>query len=349
MKKKLILMLRISLLAIGIGSLAFVPWTFILAWLSPLPDTVQQQVEKVFDYELDGIIVYVDRPDAKPQLFTAGWKNRENKTPADPNALFKIASISKLYIAVAATKLIAEERLSLDTTLASFFPEYAVRIENSNAITLQMMIGHTSGLTNYTDHPDYPWSDLYKHTDEVVQLILDQPAYFSPGSDYGYSNTNYYFLGRILDNTLGYSHHRYIREQIVEPLGLLDTYSLLNEVNPDDVTSGYFVGFEPDLKMNNHVHAGGSMIATASDVGVFIRALNNGALLSEKEQAIYNSLYPLGHTGSLPGYSSQAWYHPNIDTVVVQLVNTGGGMTWSFTELMYSRIVDIITEQAANQ
>ncbi|WP_051275558.1 serine hydrolase domain-containing protein [Aestuariibacter salexigens] len=346
MRRKILLALRLSLLAVGIGSLAFVPWTFVLAWLAPLPDTVQQQVSKVHNYDLDGIIVYVDQAGVEPQLYAAGWKNRENRIPADPDALFKIGSISKLYIAVAAAKLIVEEKLSLDTTLAEFFPEYAERIQGSASITLRMMIGHTSGLTNYTDHPDYPWSDLYKHTDEVMELILDQPANFLPGTAYGYSNTNYYFLGRILDNTLGYSHHRYIREQIVEKLGLQDTYSLLDEVNADELTSGYFVGYEADLKMNSHVHAGGSMIATARDVGVFIRALNDGSLLSQKEQEVYNHIYSLGHTGSLPGYSSQAWYHEDIDTVVVQLVNTGGGMTWNLTELMYNRIVDIIRKKA---
>lgn len=333
------------MLIIGIGSLAFVPWTFLWAWLMPLPNSIQQQVDQVHNYELDGIVVYIDRPNIESELYAAGWKNREQKIPADPNALFKIGSISKLYIAVAASKLIAEQKLSLDTTLAEFFPEYSDRVVGANNISLEMLINHTSGLSNYTDHPDYPWSDLYKHTDEVMALIVDQPEVFKPGTRYGYSNTNYYFLGRILDNALGYSHHQYIRTHIVQALGLSQTYSLLSEVDPEQLTSGYFIGYEPDLKYNNHVHAGGSMIATASDVGTFIRALNDGSLLNELEQAIYNQLYPLGHTGSLPGYSSQAWYHPEIDTVVVQLVNTGGGMSWSYTELMYSRIVAIVEQQ----
>jgi D-alanyl-D-alanine carboxypeptidase len=52
--------------------------------------------------------------------YSAGWKNRENKVLADPHVLFKIASIRKLYIAVAATKLINKQSLSLDDNKTYF-------------------------------------------------------------------------------------------------------------------------------------------------------------------------------------------------------------------------------------
>ena len=64
------------------------------------------------------------------------------------------------------------------------------------------------------------------------------------------------------------------------------------------------------------------MMATAEDVGIFLRALNDGSLLDEYEQAIYSSVYVYGHTGLLPGYYSIARYHEGIDAVVIQFVNT---------------------------
>jgi len=67
------------------------------------------------------------------------------------------------------------------------------------------------------------------------------------------------------------------------------------------------------------------MVATAEDVGVFLRALNDGSLLNDHEQAIYSSIYKYGHSGLIPGYQSIARYHSDIDTVVVQFVNTAGG------------------------
>jgi D-alanyl-D-alanine carboxypeptidase len=89
---------------------------------------------------LDGIIVYVDEAGEPPAFYTAGWKDRENQIPADPQSLFKIASINKLYVAVATTKLVNDQRLSLDDTLADHFPELVGRIEYAETITLRINV-----------------------------------------------------------------------------------------------------------------------------------------------------------------------------------------------------------------
>jgi D-alanyl-D-alanine carboxypeptidase len=94
MTKKQIL--RIVFIIASITSLAFVPWILVKAWILPLPDTVQEQVNEAIGHGLDGVIVYVDQSGKPPELFAAGWHNRENEIPADPKALFKIGSISKL-------------------------------------------------------------------------------------------------------------------------------------------------------------------------------------------------------------------------------------------------------------
>ncbi len=328
-------------------AVVFVPWDIIWVWLEPLPDTVSQQVDEAAHHGLDGIIVYVDKAGAAPQLYAAGWNNRDAKVRADPQSLFKIASISKLYIAAATAKLVSARRLSLDKTLADYLPEYAGKIARAESITLRQMLQHRSGIPNYTDHPDYPWTNLYKDNMGPLELVVDKPADFEPGTTYRYSNTNYWLIGQILDRTLGYSHHQYIRDEILVPLGLNHTYSLLAEVDLDDVMSGYDVGYGPDIKTSDYIHPGGSMVATAQDVGVFLRALIAGTLFDEDEQAIYSSVYEYEHTGLLPGYSSIARYHQDIDTVVVQLVNTSGGNTWTITEIIYSRIVKILRKQQA--
>ena len=114
-------------IAIGLIALFYIPGCISLA---PLPDTVQSEIENALDRGFDGIIVYVDQG-GDTANYAAGWKNRENRIPADPHTLFKIASISKLYIAAAATKLIYNDSLSLDKTLAEYLPDVAGRIENA--------------------------------------------------------------------------------------------------------------------------------------------------------------------------------------------------------------------------
>ena len=87
------------------------------------------------------------------------------------------------------------------------------------------------------------------------------------------------------------------------------------------------------------------MIATAEEVGIFLRALNDGSLLNDEEQAIYSSIYVYEHTGLWPGYSSITRYHKDIDAVVIQFVNTSGGDSWMISEIVYNRVVRILRKQ----
>lgn len=343
--KKLILKILVPAISI-ILTIIFVPWILLRAAIAPLPDTVQEQVNNAVKLGLDGIVVYVDQPPAEPAYYAAGWKDRDKKVPADPNALFKIASISKLYVAAATVKLVAHHDLSLDDTLADLLPELDGRIENADKITLRMLLQHRTGIPDWIEDPDFPWNRSVTDADSVLAFVLDEPALFEPGAKYDYSNTNYLLIGKIIDRTLGYSYKQYIRQEILEPLGLTHTFGSLGEVDASKVFSGYMTDWDGDVRMLDFPAASGSMVATAQDVGIFLRALNDGSLLSDEEQAIYSSVYEYGHTGLLPGYSSIARYHKDIDAVVVEFVNTSGGLTWSLVEMVYRRIIKILREQA---
>lgn len=336
--------LRILFIIVSIASLAFVPWILVKAWILPIPNTIQEQVNKAIDYGFDGMIVYVDEAGKPPALYAAGWHNRKNKIPADPKALFKIASISKLYVAVAVTKLVKNNRLSLDKTLADYFPELVGRIENIEKITLRLMVQHRSGIPNFTDNPDF-WIDTADNRKERLEYVLDLPANFEPNQDYGYSNTNYLLLSQLIDKVVGYNHFQYIKEEILIPLGLNNTFGSPNEVDINDIMSGYYVGYEQDFKAEDM-----GMLATAQDVGIFLRALNDGSVFEEGEQEIYSSIYVYEHTGLVPGYQSIAKYHKDIDAIVIQFNNTTNfdGYDWNLSEIIYSRIVKIVRRKKSS-
>lgn len=345
-KKRIVRILRIVMPIVAIVSfITFAPVEGIWAWIVPLPDTVQEQVDDAIGHGLDGIIVYVDQAGQSSAFYAAGWKNRAAQVPADPHALFKIASISKLYIAVAAAKLVHDQQLSLDDTLNDLLPELVGRIEYADQITLRMLLQHRSGIPNYVDDEAFDWGEPLLEINENLNLVLDDPANFEPGADYRYSNTNYLLLGTILDNVLGYDHQQYINEEILIPLGLADTYGSLSNVTLEEVVSGYYVGYDDDLKELDYVVPGGSMVATAKDVSVFLRALNDGSLLNDEEQAIYSSVYEYEHTGWVLGYHSIARYHKDIDTVVIQFVNTTGGDLELVTNVVYGRIIRILSRK----
>lgn len=339
-KKKQII--RIVLFVGTITSLFFVPWILVKVWLTPLPNSIQEQVNTSINYGFDGIIVYVQQKENQPKFYAAGYHNRKSKTPVNPHALFKIASIGKLYDAVAVSKLVAKKQLDLNQNLAYYFPELVGRIENATTITLKMLIQHRSGIPNFTNTPNF-WINPPKTPNETLKRILDLPANFQPDQKYEYSNTNYLLISNLIEKVVGYSKFQFIKEEILNPLQLKHTFGSINDVNLDDVMSGYYVGVEEDIKTTNY----GSMLATAEDVGIFIRALNDGSLFENNEREIYTSLYKLDHTGLIPGYQSIAKYHQAIDTVVIQFVNTTNfdGYTWSLGEMVYSRIVKVLKNQ----
>ena len=337
-KKRTKQLIRIALLTGTTISLFFVPWIVVWAWILPVPNTVQREVNKAIEHGFDGVIVYVDEAGQVPAFYSAGWHDRENKIPANPKALFKLASISKLYTAVAVTKLVGDERLSLDKTLADYFPELVGRIENAEKITLRMMVQHRSGIPNYTDSPNY-WSAPKENNQEKLDLTLDKPANFEPDKEYEYCNTNYLLLAEIMNKVLGYAHFQFIQEEILDRLELKSTFHSLSEVNIDDVMSGYHVGYPLDLKTDKQ-----GMLASAEDVGIFLRALNDGSLFDEGEQKIYSSIYEYEHKGWLPGYQSIAKYNKNIDTVVIQFTSTTDAKlyNWNLADVIYARIIKIL-------
>jgi len=199
-----------------------------------------------------------------------------------------------------------------------------------------MMVQHKSGIPNFTDNAAY-WENEPENSKRALDFALDLPASFEPGDGYEYSNTNYLLLRNIMDKVLGYGHHAYIKQNILLPLQLKNTYFSLSEVNLDDVMSGYYVGYEEDVKARDY-----GMLATAKDVGKFLRALNNGAIFNEGEAEFYP--YVFEHGGLVIGYQSLAEYDKDLDTVVVQFINTTDfdGYEWNLSEITISRIFKIL-------
>ena len=330
---KLVLAISLTVSSIYI----FAPWEYGLYYLKPLPKTLEGQTNEVTQEGIDGIIVYIQKANNPAELYVNGWHNRAEKIPAYGAALFKIASIAKLYEAAAVAKLVASDKLDLNKTLVDYLPNVSKRIEHADKITLRMMVEHRSGIPNFTDQEGFDWAS---NSLDVLSLALDKPADFLPNTDYAYSNTNYLLLQKLMSKTLGYDYTQYIQSQILVPLGLKNTYFSVSEVDPDSLMSGYYVGYEDDLK-----HLDQGYVATAEDVGIFVRALNDGSLLNKEEQKIYSSIYEYGHTGWVLGYSSIARYHADLDTVVIQFTNTTGDDRVLLTQIIYSRIMRILRAQ----
>ncbi|GGF71633.1 serine hydrolase domain-containing protein [Alteromonas lipolytica] len=351
MQRKWTNILRIVAVIVTVVSIAvFAPVQALYVYLMPLSDSPQTELNRAVEAGLDGVIVYVDRPSEIPDIaLAAGWHDKATQQPASPDALFKIGSISKLYVAAAVTRLVAQGQLQPDRTLLDYLPRLAARIANADSITLRMLVQHRSGIPNYSDQPDFPWLAPFAAGQDTIRslaLIYDKPANFAPDTDYQYSNTNYLLIGSIIDKTLGYSYQRYIAHQFLQPLGLTDTFGSAQQANQQALMSGYLEDDDTNLKGLVFTGAPGAMVASARDVAAFIRALNNGSLLTAQEQALYSTLYVSSHDGWLPGYLSFGRFDASTNTVIVLFTNTSGDNAWLLGDITCKRLLKIIRQQS---
>ena len=300
--------------------------------------SVDDALRYALDNGADGIWVYAESGGATPVLEAAGIQSRATREPASTASLFKIASISKMFIATSSIKLVNVGTLRLDDTLAMWLPAVAARIENGDTITLRQLLQHRSGIPDFDSQPGFSWREAQTDLDALIALVYDKPADFAPGTRGEYSNTNYLLVGMMLDAALGYSHHDFVQNDILSPLGMTDTYSLLSDVDIALLARGYWD--DVDRTAQDYVVPGGSMISTVADVGTFFRELATGNLLSDDERTLFVDVFGgYEHSGWLPGYQSIARYDRQSDTVLVQFINTTGGRSEQTARTVYNSLI----------
>jgi Beta-lactamase/Domain of unknown function (DUF3471) len=118
-----------------------------------------------------------------------GMANLELGVPIQPDMVFRIASVTKQFTAVAILLLMEQGKLALDDPITRFLPDYPVHDQH---ITVEHLLTHTSGIPNYTDMKE--WLPLWRKDfalQELIDLFKDQPMQFPPGTRWAYSNSGY--------------------------------------------------------------------------------------------------------------------------------------------------------------
>ncbi len=169
-----------------------------------------------------------------------GLANRAENIPATTSSVFRIASMTKSFTAMAILKLRDEGKLSLHDPATEYIPE-AENLEyltsDAPAITIENLLTMAAGFPE-----DNPWGD--RQLDEPEQMLLDLlqqvPAFSNvPAYEFEYSNTGYAMLGLIVQRVSGQPFGEYIRENIFQPLGMNDTYWEVDRVPDDKLVIGY--------------------------------------------------------------------------------------------------------------
>ncbi len=169
-----------------------------------------------------------------------GIQNVDTQTPVTPDSVFRIASMSKSFTAMALLKLRDTGKLHLDEAVATYVPELSSLVyptRNSAPITVRHLLTMSAGLPQ-----DDPWADRHLDTSpEQFSELLRQGLSFSspPNTRYEYSNLGYGILGRVVTNVAGMPYQQYIQQNILQPLGMTSSTYDLHQVDPARLAMGY--------------------------------------------------------------------------------------------------------------
>jgi D-alanyl-D-alanine carboxypeptidase len=316
--------------------------------------------QSVADMRIPGVVLAVSVPGQGIWAGARGVSDRAIGIPMIPTDHFRAASITKMFVATVALQLVQEGWLLLDHSVEHWLPGL---VPNGDQITVRELLSHTSGIHDYLseafvkralDEPGRIWAP-----EELVAEAVQHGPVFAPGAPgrWSYSNTNYVLLGMIVERVTHYPLHVEIRNRILNPLGLRDTF-----FEPFEAPPGVMRSYErqrdlTDINMS-FAWGAGSITSTAEDLARFAQALFSGALLRPETLDLmqgYTSTYGgsdsntlsyglglmqdqigagtradgqprpaalvRGHTGGLIGSRTVLWYLPERGIILAAAIN----------------------------
>ncbi|RJQ81170.1 class A beta-lactamase-related serine hydrolase [Pseudonocardiaceae bacterium YIM PH 21723] len=249
---------------------------------------LQRGIDKLHDLGVTGIVARVSTTRGEFRA-VSGVADLKHPEPPRPDSRFRIASVTKTFVATTLLQLAGEGRVSLDDTVNRWLP--GVLKENVDKITVRYLLQHRSGLFNYTE-ADWPATPeeyertkyVYEQPEALIKIANDHPSRFEPGSRSQYSNTDFIVLGMILEKVTGRPWGDSVRDRIIRPLHLTGTTDPgADATMPDPHATGYsqFAEHGPlvDTTISASNYADGALLSTTQDVNTFFRALLGGRLL----------------------------------------------------------------------
>lgn len=263
--------------------------------------------------ELPGAVVFIARGGKLAYAKSFGWQDKEKKIPMRADSIFRLYSMTKPVVSVAAMMLVEEGKIGLQEPVSKYIPEFKdmqVGIEETDAstglpglklvaakrqITVQDLLRHTSGLTYGVLGPQTAIRKMYNDAEifsqkwvlaDFARAIAKMPLMFEPGTawEYGHSSD---VLGRVVEVASGQTLDVFFAERIFKPLGMVDTAF---QVAPDKVDRlaqpipDVYTGKTPELldltKPQTFFAGGHGLVSTAADYLRFAQMLENGGQLN---------------------------------------------------------------------
>lgn len=172
-----------------------------------------------------GLAIGITKGDTIIYAKTFGYANIETEELADFNTVFHIASVSKPFTAAAIVKLVQDGKLKLSDPLVKYIPEFKMKGEGFQDITIQHVLTHTSGIPRHLSTGDWlapktGLKALEENLDNAANFELD----FQPGSQFSYSNSAFDILGIVITRASGLYFPDYVKSHILKPLGMNNSH-----------------------------------------------------------------------------------------------------------------------------
>ncbi|WP_051217350.1 serine hydrolase domain-containing protein [Paenibacillus assamensis] len=256
-------------------------------------ELVQRRIEQVANrIEVPGVIA-IAKKNGELASYAAGEANIEDKKPIKTTHAFRIASVTKTFVATVVLQLVEEQKLNLGDTVEQWLPGVVQgNGYDGNKITIRQLLNHTSGI------PDYLNEKIYKKIaedrfhiftmKELIKEALSSKPLFEPGTSWSYSNANTLLAALIIEKSTGLSYRYHIEKRIINPLELTCTYLPNYELIIDCAHPRGYIHFEEQFyDYTEHsptwLNAAGEMISTAEDLVIFYEALLGGKLLKPEQ------------------------------------------------------------------
>ena len=237
------------------------------------------------DGGVPGLVIGIARAGEPPLVRAYGVADLEQGAAMESGSVFRIASLTKAFTAAAVLRLVADGRLSLDQRAAELLSDRSWLGD----ITVEQLLNHTAGLSDYAEDPTGAASRAVARTPaEMVDWIghLEPVSRFEPGTSWAYSNSNYAVLGLILEVVSGRPYAELLRDTVLAPAGLAATAV----DDPADIVIGRVQGYSllgsrpRTLRNADWIHPtipgpAGSLRATAGDVLAWNEALFGGQII----------------------------------------------------------------------
>lgn len=272
-----------------------------------------------------------------------GMANYEHSVPNVPHTKFRMGSLSKQFTAMAIIQLQEKGLLNVEDPIIKYFPDYP---ETGKIITIHHLLTHTSGIPSFTGFPDFQKTSMMPSSlEETIARFKDKALEFAPGEKYNYSNSGYILLGAIIEKVSGQSYEMFLKENIFQPLKMMNTGYDHHSTILKDRAAGYFLGNEG---LNNAAytdmsipHAAGSLYTTAEDLYLWDRALHTEKLVKKSSldkiftpfMGNYGYGWRIGdsfnrkvvaHSGGINGFTTHIARYLDDEVCVIVLINIEG-------------------------